>query len=268
MDSRVLAAVAQGNGMTTSAHLARLGVGPRYVARLVRTGALVAIRRGVYTTSQLWASWDDYSARPLARVRAAELCVVVDHVSSHDSAALLHGLPLLRPHESAVHITRLDMRGTRVQNGIEHHGAWFDSDQVVTVEGIRALDIPRTVADLAREHGYRAGLVAADGAMQLGVAREQLRAAVSRMTGWPFSLTAAAVVEDADPGAESSARPSLASWSTSAGLARSRPSSRCGRLAVWPGSTCGSVVSSSSSTAGSSSVRSPMGDCATVSSSR
>lgn len=203
MDSRVPAAVARGGGLTTAAALAEAGVGPRYVARLVRTGQLVPVRRGAYTTAELWATWDVHRDRPLARVRAAELALRVEHVSSHDSAALLHGLPLLRARDSAVHITRRDMRGTRVQNGIEHHGAAYRRDQVVEVDGLRALDVPRTVADLAREHGYRAGLVAADGAMQRGVRRGELRAAADRMAGWPYSLTVAAVVEDADPGAES-----------------------------------------------------------------
>ena len=65
------------------------------------------------------------------------------------------------------------------------------------------LDVPRTVVDIAREHGYTAGLVAADGAMQLGVRRDELEVAAAEMAGWPFSLTVKAVVEDADPGAES-----------------------------------------------------------------
>lgn len=203
MDSRVVAAVARGGGLTTASVLAGAGVGQRHVAWLVRTGELISVRRGVYTTADLWESWDAYEARPLARVRAAEYCIAVDHVSSHDSAGLVHRLPLLRPQDAAVHITRSDMRGTRVQNGVEHHGAAFDADQVVTVGGLRLLDIPRTVADLAREHGYRAGLVAADGAMQLGVTRAELADASHRMAGWPYSLTVAAVVRDADPGAES-----------------------------------------------------------------
>jgi hypothetical protein len=185
------------------AELAAVGIDARQVARLVRTGHLVPVRRRVYTTAELWSSWDDYRARPLARVRAAEYTIVVPHVSSHDSSALVHGLPLLRPHRAAVHITRLDMRGTRTQNGVEHHGAWYDDDQVVSVGGLSTLDIARTVADIAREHGYQAGLVAADGAMQLGVTRAALRDAAGRMTGWPYSRTVRAVVDDADPGAES-----------------------------------------------------------------
>ena len=204
--------------MATATQLMRAGVGARQLARLVRVGQLVPVRRGVYTTAELWEAWDEYRDRPLARVRAAELCIVVDHVASHDSAALLHQLPLLRPQDSAVHISRLDRRGTRVQNGVEHHGARCDPEQVVVVDGLRTLDISRTVADLAREHGYRAGLVAADGALQLGVPRDLLWRAVGRMKGWPYSLVAAAVVRDADPGAESAGETLARELAVEAGL--------------------------------------------------
>jgi hypothetical protein len=203
MDARVHAAVARGGGLTTAAALAEHGVGRRYVARLVRNGRLVAVRRGIYTTAELWSSWDEFRDRPLARVRAAEHSITVPHVSSHDSAALVHQLPLLRPQQSAVHISRLDLRGHRTQHGVEHHGASFDADQVVQIDGLAVLDEARTVADMAREHGYRAGLVAADGALQLGVPRARLRDAAARMARWPYSLTVNAVVDDADPGAES-----------------------------------------------------------------
>jgi len=203
VDTRVHAAVVGGGGLTTAAALAQVGVGRAYVARLVRTGRLVPVRRGVYTTGERWRSWDEFRERPLARVRAAELTVVVPHVLSHDSAALVHRLPLLRPQDAAVHISRLDLRGHRTQHGIEHHGATYDEAQVVRVDGLRVLDVARTVADLAREHGYRAGLVAADGALQLGVPKERLRDAAARMAGWPYSLTVRAVVKHADPGAES-----------------------------------------------------------------
>src|SRR5688500_1717555 len=104
MDARVHGVVAGGGGLATTAALAQAGVDPRYVARLARTGKLVAVRRGVYTTAELWGSWDDLRGRPLARVWAAEHALTVPHVSSHDSAALVHRLPLLRPQDSAVHI--------------------------------------------------------------------------------------------------------------------------------------------------------------------
>lgn len=187
----------------TSARLHALGLDPRAVARLVRTGRLVAVRRGVYTTAELWASWDEYAARPLARIRASELTITVPHVHSHDSAALLQGVRLVRPQDAEVHVTRPGVRGSRIRHGVRHHGAPYATHQVVRVDGLRALDVPRTVADLGRLHGYRAGLVAADGALQDGVPRHQLRAALEPMVSWPGITQARAAVEDAVLGAES-----------------------------------------------------------------
>lgn len=80
------------------------------------------------------------------------------------------------------------------------------------------LDVPRTVVDLAREHGYLAGLVAADGALWSGVPRSLLAAAAREMYGWPYSVTVRAVVEDADGGAESAGETLMRDLVVSCGL--------------------------------------------------
>lgn len=203
MDSRVHAAIAQGHGLATAAGLAAMGIERRAVAVWVRRGLLVPVRRGVYTTAELWAAWDVHRERPLALIRAVQLGLAVEHVLSHDSAAIVHRLPLIDARTSAVHVTVRHTRGARTQSGVHHHGAAFGSDEVVEVDGFHVLGIARTVADIARWHGYSQGLVAADGAMQLGVSRAQLGAAAAPMTGWPHSLVVDAVIQRADPGAES-----------------------------------------------------------------
>lgn len=205
MDARVRAAVAAGNGLVTARALRARGIDPRRVAAMVRRGELVAVRRGVYTTAELWESWDLYAGRPLARIRAAALTMRLPLVFSHDSAGILQEVRLLRPHESAVHVTQTHVRGSRTQAEVHHHGARYEPEQVVDVAGLPTLDVARTVVDLAREHGYRDGLVAADGALHAGVPRAALRHAAAAMAGWPESLAVNAVVEDADPGAESAA---------------------------------------------------------------
>ena len=199
----MLAAVARGHGLVTARALRTLGIDERQVAAWVRVGRLVPVRRGVYTTDELWATWDIYRERPLAVIRAVALSVQTPHPFSHDSAALVQRLPLLAPQTAGVHLTVPHLRATTTRAGVRRHGARFHEDRMLMVEGLPVLDIPRTVVDVAREHGYRAGLIVADGAMQLGVGRHELELAAAEMTGWPFSLTVKAVVEDADPGAES-----------------------------------------------------------------
>jgi hypothetical protein len=197
------AAVAAGDGIVTARRLAELGVDSRLVAEWVRRGVLVAVRRGVYTTRDLWDSWDEFTDRPMARIRAAHATLRVAHWFSHDSAAVPQGVRLLQPHGLTVHVTRDDVRGTQSRHGIDHHGARVRASRVGLVRGLPVLDTPRTVVDLAREHGYLAGLVAADGALWSGVPRAHLSAAAREMHGWPYSVTVRAVVEDADGGAES-----------------------------------------------------------------
>lgn len=199
----MLAAIARGGGLVTAQELRALGIPPRMTAAWARAGRLVPVRRGVYTTDELWASWDIHRDRPLARIRAVHLTMRTPHPFSHDSAAVVQRVPLLAPQDAGVHVTVPHLRAAETSGAVRRHGARFPDARCITVDGMRVLDVPRTVVDLTREHGYRQGLVAADGAMQLGVSRAELAAAATEMAGWPFSLTVNAVVEDADPGAES-----------------------------------------------------------------
>lgn len=203
MDARIHQAVAAGSGLLTTAQVRSLGIDDRVIARLVRTGTLRAVRRGVYTTQDHWAALDAYVGRPLLEVRAARLTMRYRHVVSHDSAALVHRLPLLDPSASAIHFSREDIRATRHRAGVVQHAARYSPARVCLVDGLPVLDLPRTVCDLARFHGYREGLVAADAALHGGVPRAQLEEVVAEMKGWPFTRTVEAVVADADPGAES-----------------------------------------------------------------
>ncbi len=203
MEHRVRAALAAGAGFVTTTQLRALGVDPRLTARWVRDGDLVAVRRGVYTSAELWAAWDEFVQQPLARVRAAHLTMRVAHVFSHDSAALAHRLPLIDARTSDVHLTRRRVQGSQVQYGVRHHGAAYRRDQVERVAGLDVLAVPRTVADLAREHGYLSGLVAADGALRMGVGRPRLVDELDAMASWPGITVCRAVVEDAVHGAES-----------------------------------------------------------------
>lgn len=203
MDHAIAAAAANNQGIVTRDRLTEIGTSEREVDQLLRAGLLVAVRRGVYTTRELWDSWDEFHDRPMARIRAAHLSIDIPHVFSHESAAVALGLPLLDSRHSVPHITRPDKRATKMYGGTLHHGAAYDDDDVVEVDGLPVLGMARTAIDLARRPGgYRPGLIAADGALRRGVAREDLRAVLDRMQGWPFTRMARRVVRDADAGAE------------------------------------------------------------------
>jgi len=191
-------------GLVTRRHAIKHGMLGAEINQLVRRGEWVALWRGVYTLAEHWNGLDEYVGRPLHRARAASAHLLTPHVMSHDSAALELGISVLDAPSQPVHVTRFGVVGSKHRHGVKHHRAPFTSQQLVELDdGRMTLDAARTVADIARDRGFEAGLVAADSAMGTGVSRETLWAAVEAMTCWPFVLVVRRVVTLADSGADS-----------------------------------------------------------------
>lgn len=190
-------------GLARRADLTGLGLTDAEIARLIRSRRLVAVRRGVYADGAVWSAADSFHDRPALLARAVHMTTLTDHVMSHHSAAALLRLPTLQPPDGLQHVTRPDVHGGRTEHGVKHHVAPYHPDQVVEVDQVPCLDRARTALDIAREHGYRHGLVAADGALRSGCSRADLAAAAEPMRNWPQVTTVRRVVEGADPGAES-----------------------------------------------------------------
>lgn len=179
------------------------GATAKEVGELVRRGEWVAVRHGAYTTRAHWEELDAYVGQPRLEVWAAILRMRTPHLISHDSAAYLHGLAILEAKPRLVHITRYGALGGRTRHGVKHHKAPFADEQIVFVDGHPVLDIPRTVADIAREHGTRHGIVAAGSALRMGVTKTALRAAVTPMRNWPYVTQSRKSIELADHRCES-----------------------------------------------------------------
>ncbi len=199
----VLAALARNRGLITRREALAAGLAPGQVDRLVRSGAWVAVRRGVYAERELWESLDRHRERPRCFDRAASLSMVTPHVMSHTSAALELGLDVLLPDPRFTHITRPGVLGSRTRCGVKHHKAVYHPSQVEVVDGRPMLDRARTAVDIAREHGLQHGVVACDSALRAGVPRARLERAYAPMRNWPGVTAARAAVELADAGAES-----------------------------------------------------------------
>lgn len=202
MDPRVLAAFARNGGLLTYAQALDLGVSPGEVRQLKRQGRWVLVRRGVYTTAELWDSLDEWRGRPRLIARAVILTMRRAWVLSHTSAADELGLDTLRPPAPLTHITRPGWTNAWTENEIAHHLARFRPEQVVEVNGVRVLDAARTAVDIARRYGVMHGVVACDSAMRGGVTREELVEAYQPMEQWPGVRAVYTSVEVADPLAE------------------------------------------------------------------
>lgn len=194
---------AQQHGLILRRQARAAGMTDDEVAALLRRGEWVAVRRGVYTTRVHWESLDVYVGRPRLEVWAALLTQQTPHIASHDSAAYLHDLDILEARPRLVHVTRHGALGGRTRHGVKHHKAPMRPEQIVFVDDHPVLDIPRTVADIGREHGLRHGIVAAGSALRSGVSRRELRAAIEPMRSWPDVTLPRCAVEWADGRCES-----------------------------------------------------------------
>lgn len=203
MSSQRAALVPREHGLITARAAVEAGLDRSAIARLLQTGHWVAVRRGVYVDASDWEAADKWRGRPLLRVKAAHLALGRGHHLSHDSAALLHDLPLLPDDERLVHVTRSEITGGRRRHGIAQHGAPTAPDESTRIDGLPVLRVARTALDIGREHGYDAGLAACDGALRRGVPRAALHATAVAMSSWPGIKAARAAAEDADAGAES-----------------------------------------------------------------
>jgi hypothetical protein len=191
------------HGLVTRGQAIEAGLTAEAVDRLARTGAWVSVRRGVYADRQLWERLTGPDERQLTRDRAASLRISRPHVMSHDSAALELGMDVLRPSAQVTHVTRPGVVGSHLRYGVKHHLAPYRPDQVIEVSGRRVLDPARTAADITREHGLSAGVVAFDSALRLGCTDVDLEAACAPMKNWPNVTVVRAARRLADPGAES-----------------------------------------------------------------
>ncbi|MBF4160080.1 type IV toxin-antitoxin system AbiEi family antitoxin domain-containing protein [Nocardioides acrostichi] len=190
-------------GLLTRRQALDHGLPPEHIGRMLRSGAWTTVWRGVYALTAHWESLDAWRERPRLVSRAASRHMRRAHVVSHDSAAHELGLDILRVDRPLVHVTRPGALGGRTEHGVKHHKARFARADVVEIDGRRVLGPARTAVDIAREHGYLAGLVACDSARRSGVRVDQLEQVAGQMWSWPNVTIVRRAIHDSDAGADS-----------------------------------------------------------------
>lgn len=199
MNSRVAALMSEQWGLVTRRQALTAGMSDHQVDNLVKGGTWVVVRRGVYAEAVYLALLTSDQHRRVLDDRAASLRIAEPHAMSHHSAAAVLQLDVLHEPTPFTHVGRPGIVGSHIRHGVKHHLAPFSPSQVVTVGGVPVLDGPRTALDIAREHGYLQGLVAADSALRAGATRADLEAAAAVMTHWPFATVVRDVVASASP---------------------------------------------------------------------
>ena len=136
-------------------------------------------------------------------MRASAVALVrPGHTISHESAAAIYGLPLLRDPSRPRLTVGVGNGGGQRDALIHAAGLW--PEEIQPWFGAPVTTPARTVVDVARNCGMKAGLVAADAALADNLASAgDLAAAVERATHWPGITVARRAVELASPDAES-----------------------------------------------------------------
>lgn len=192
--------------LLSRAHLLATGHTDAQIAAAVERGALVRVRRGVYARPERDAVRDVYAQERMDHRRlvlASASSLTDGTIFSHESAAIMHGLPLLVRTPRRVQVLSLRESGAVGSTYLERHSVGRLPESVV-VEGVRVTSLVRTALDLARQHGFRTGLVAADAAIRIGgVTPEMFEDEVRALARHHGVVAARAVAGAARSGAES-----------------------------------------------------------------
>jgi hypothetical protein len=172
----------------TLAEAEQCGLSRAAVRHALERRRVVRVRRGLFADATLWKKTEsDPVVRHVLETRAAWLALDRRGWASHYSAAVLNGLPV--PHDQPAHVTisqatRPD--GRRLYRpGLRLRTAQVDQRDVGSQWSMPVLTPARTALDVARVHGFAAGLVLADAASagERAVSADLDRIAAS-MVGW------------------------------------------------------------------------------------
>ena len=156
-------------GLLPSAALREAGVPPHSFQRLCVEGVLHCIRRGVYVTEDRWRR-ADAGERYRLLVRATALAARSQPVFSHQSAAVLHGLPIIGGWPDTVHtITSGASGGSRNRFTTGHQGS--APEVVETASGCQVTSLARTLVDVAASSSLLVGVTMLDHALRVGQER-------------------------------------------------------------------------------------------------
>lgn len=127
--------------------------------RLAELGRLERVARGAFVDATEWQGLDD-AAR--YRLKVSAVAQRSSGVVSHESAAALHGLPLLGRWPDDVHVTIDAARGGRSSPGVRRHATGIDDQDVTLIDGIPVTTAARTALDVAATASFAQGVVMMD----------------------------------------------------------------------------------------------------------
>lgn len=155
----------QNGGFFTRAEALDCGYTDRDLADARRAGMVRRLRQGAYSPSAIYDAQDEVG-RHLILARATVAWQRGAVALTGVSAAAAHGLTLVGHDLTTVQLVRLDGGASRREVLARHHVVRGDIvQQIATVAGVLATDLPRTVWEVAAHASLEAGVSTADSAL-------------------------------------------------------------------------------------------------------
>lgn len=198
-----LATLAEQRGFLTRPDFLSAGLADRDIYRLIKYKVLERIGAGLYA---LRAGYQPLTTEQRHAVRAkAVFHRHRGHVAlSHQSAAIVHGLPVWGHPLTEIQVTRLDAGRTRHEAGVQHRVGAIPDEDLMEVDGLLVTRPERCVWELACESSMESALVTADAALHAALATAQdLTDYAEHFMHWPGSHAARQALAMADARSES-----------------------------------------------------------------
>jgi hypothetical protein len=206
MNPKLSVLTAARRGWFSRSDAVEAGYSDSELRRRLRDGRWMRLTRDVYVEPGGWPDelpWERARRLHLMMTRAVVDRMGPEAIVSHQSAAVLHGLPTWGLDLSRVHVTR-NARRTRSDKTAIVHRSPIGPDEVTEVDGVRVTTPARSIAETACVTSYEVGVVLGDAALHLDLTTpDRLVTTADRHKQWIGSPAARAAARFADGLSES-----------------------------------------------------------------
>ena len=175
---------------------------PGTPASHVRDASWTRVRPGAYVASPSGTKVTRGRTLALARIAAVHRQLRQPFVFSHESAALVWGLPLLSVPDRT-HLVQAGRPGSSCAKDLVRHVHALADGHTTTHRGLPVTTLERTLVDCAMSLPARAGLVVVDAGLHVGANLATCAQILEDLSPRRGSRIARAVLDHADDGAES-----------------------------------------------------------------
>lgn len=207
MNPKLSVLTAARRGWFTRTDAMDAGYSDSELRRRLRAGHWTRLSRDAYAEPAAWptgeAPWDRARRLHLLRTRAVVERMGGAAVVSHQSAAVVHGLPSWGLDLTKVHVTKPSGR-QRSEAIAEVHRSRFEPGEITLVDGLQVVTAARAITETACVSSYEVGVVLGDAALhQQLVTAEALVTIANRHKYWSGAPAARAAARFADGLSES-----------------------------------------------------------------